>query len=98
MFEGLPEAERERIPRDLEDVQGEFEAVMQKVPQWEREHREAVRELNRETTGTAIALLMDELRAGYCDFPDVVQHLDAVEQDIKENADDFLTPMHPPQG
>jgi lon-related putative ATP-dependent protease len=98
MFEALPEAERERIQRDLEEVQGELEAVMQKVPQWEREHREAVRELNRNTTGAAIALMMDELRAGYCDVPDVVQHLDAVEQDIKENADDFLTPAQPPQG
>ena len=98
MFETLPEAEREHIQKDLEEVQGELEAVMQKVPQWEREHREAVRELNRNTTGAAIALMMDELRAGYCDFPDVVQHLDAVEQDIKENADDFLTPAQPPQG
>ena len=51
LFEALPEAERERIQRDLEKVQGELEAVMQKVPQWEREHREAVRELNRNTTG-----------------------------------------------
>ena len=98
LFEALPEAERERIQRDLEEVQGELEAVMQKVPQWEREHREALRELNRNTTGGAIALMMDELRAGYCDFPDVVQHLDAVERDIKENADDFLTPAQPPQG
>ena len=98
MFEALPEAERERIQCDLEEVQGELEAVMQKVPQWEREHREAVRELNRNTTGAAIALMMDELRAGYCDLPDVVQHLDAVEQDIKENADNFLTPAQPPPG
>jgi lon-related putative ATP-dependent protease len=98
MFEALPQAERDRIQHDLEELQGELEAVMQKVPQWEREHREAVRELNRNTTGAAIALMMDELRAGYCDFPDVVQHLDAVEHDIKENADDFLTPAQPPQG
>ena len=98
MFEALPESERERIQRDLEETQGELEAVMQQVPQWEREHREALRELNRNTTGAAIALMMDELRAGYCDFPDVVQHLDAVERDIKENADDFLTPPQLPEG
>ena len=98
MFEALPEAERERIQRELEEVQGKLEEVMQKVPQWEREHREALRELNRNTTGAAIALMMDELRAGYCDFPDVAQHLDAVEHDIKENADDFLSPPQLPQG
>jgi lon-related putative ATP-dependent protease len=98
LFEALPEAERERIQRDLEEVQSELEAVMQKVPQWEREHRQAVRELNRNTTGAAIALMIDELRAGYCDLADVVEYLDAVERDIKENADDFLTPAQPPQG
>ena len=98
MFETLPEAERERIQRELEEVQGKLEEVVQKVPQWEREHREALRELNRNTTGAAIALMMDELRAGYCDFPDVAQHLDAVEHDIKENADDFLSPPQLPQG
>ena len=32
------------------------------VPQWEREHRDAVRALNRETTGSAIAHLMEETR------------------------------------
>jgi lon-related putative ATP-dependent protease len=98
MFEALPEAERERIQHELEGVQGELEAVMQKVPQWEREQREVVRELNRNTTAAAIALMMDELRAGYCDFPDVAQHLEAVERDIKEHTDDFLAPAQPPQG
>ena len=98
LFEALPQAERERIQHDLEEMQGELEAIMQKVPQWEREHREAVRELNRSTTGAAIALMMDELRAGYRDLPDVVQHLDAVESDIKENADDFLAPASPLRG
>ncbi len=98
LFEALPQAEGERIQHDLEEMQGELEAVMQKVPQWEREHREAVRELNRNTTGAAIALMMDELRAGYCDLPEIVQHLDAIEHDIKENTDDFLAPAQPPQG
>jgi predicted ATP-dependent protease len=97
-FEALPGAEREHIQHDLEELQSELERVMQQVPQWEREHREALRELNRNTTGAAIALMMDELRAGYWDSSDVIQHLDAVEQDIKENADDFLTSAQPPQG
>jgi lon-related putative ATP-dependent protease len=97
-FEALPEAEREHIQHDLEELQSELERVMQQVPKWEREHREALRELNRNTTGAAIALMMDELRAGYRDSSDVVQHLDAVEQDIRENADDFLTSAQPPQG
>ncbi len=98
MFEALPEAERTRIQQDLEAVQKDLEGLMRKVPEWEREHREAVRDLNRETTGAAIALMMDELRQGYRDLPDVVGYLDAVERDIKENADDFLGASAPPPG
>jgi lon-related putative ATP-dependent protease len=98
MFEALPEAERTRIQHDLETVQKDLEALMRKVPEWERKHREAVRDLNRETTGAAIAVMMDELRRGYRDLPDVASYLDAVERDVKENADDFLGAAAAPPG
>src|SRR5579885_1792342 len=97
MFEELPAAERERIQQEIAAIQSELEATMRQVPQWEREHREAVRALNRETTGHAIAGLMEELRALYRDLPEVVRYLDEVERDIQDNADDFLTPAMPPQ-
>src|SRR6266849_8751433 len=77
-------------------MQGELEATMRQVPLWEREHRDAIQALNRETTGFAIAHLMAELRQGYSDLPEVAQYLDAVESDIKENVDDFLAPAAPP--
>jgi lon-related putative ATP-dependent protease len=89
-FEALPEEERQRIQADLETAQGELETVMRQVPQWEREHRDAARELNRETTGLAVASVIAELRNNYADLPDVLEYLDAVEHDIKENVEDFL--------
>jgi lon-related putative ATP-dependent protease len=98
MFEELPATERERVEHELEGIQSELDAIMQQVPQWEREHREAVRDLNRETTGFAIAHLMEELRAGYRDLSEVTEYLDAVERDVKEKADDFLGPSSPQAG
>jgi lon-related putative ATP-dependent protease len=89
-FDALATADRERIQRETEEIQTELEAAMRQVPQWEREHREALRALNRETTGFAIAQLMEEIRAAYHDLPEVARYLDAVETDIKENAEDFL--------
>ena len=89
-FEALPPAERERVQHDIEAIQGELEKIMRQVPQWEREHREALRELNRETTGAAIGLMLAELRADYPELPPVQEYLDSVERDIKENVDDFL--------
>jgi len=37
---------------------------MRHVPEWEREHREAVRELNREVTGYAVAIPGDTAQEG----------------------------------
>jgi lon-related putative ATP-dependent protease len=95
-FEALPQGERERIQREIEAIQADLEATMRQVPQWEREHRDAVRELNRATSGFAIAHLMEEVRIAYRDLPDIGKYLYAVEADVKENADDFLTPAAPP--
>ena len=97
-FNELPEAERGQIQHEIEAIQAELEQTMRQVPLWEREHRDAVQTLNRETTGTAIAQLMKELRAGYGDLPAVGQYLDAVERDIKENVDDFLAQTPAPEG
>ncbi len=94
-FQSLPEDDRKRIQADLETAQGELEAVMRQIPQWEREHRDAVRALNRDTTGFAVATLIGELRNSYADLPDLLEYLDAVEHDIKENVDDFLPHAQP---
>ena len=90
LFEALPTDERERIRHEIEGIQHQLETIMQQVPQWEREHREALQALNRETTGNAISHLMGELRAGFAELSEVGRYLDAVERDVKENADDFL--------
>jgi predicted ATP-dependent protease len=91
-FEALPADERQRIERETEAIQSELEAAMRQVPQWEREHRDALRELDRETSGFAVAHLMAEIRVAYHDLPEVARYLDTVEADVKENTQDFLTP------
>jgi predicted ATP-dependent protease len=98
MFEELPAAEREQVQHELDGVQNELEGIMQQVPQWEREHRDAVRNLSLETTGFAVAHLMQELRAGYSDLPGVAEYPDAVERDVTENVDDFLAQSAPQPG
>jgi lon-related putative ATP-dependent protease len=95
LFNQLPAAEREKIQHEIEKIQTDLEAIMRQVPQWEREHRDAVQALNRDTAGFAIAHLMEELRRAYSELPEVTPYLDAVERDIKENVDDFLTQAAP---
>ncbi len=95
-FEELPQSEREAIQHKMEELQNELEATMRQVPQWEREHRDAVRALNRDVSGFAIAHLMEEVRTAFADLPDVAAYLDAVEHDVKENLELFL-PQSAPQ-
>jgi predicted ATP-dependent protease len=89
-FRHLAPAEQEAVKTALEKLQQDLEEIVRKVPQWEREHRDEVRKLNRDVTGLAVGHLIDELRRDWQDLPKVTEYLDAVEQDILEHAEDFL--------
>ncbi|NBD34589.1 MAG: AAA family ATPase, partial [Chloroflexi bacterium] len=86
----LPEEEQERLEEKVEEIQDELQNILKKVPSWQREMRERLTELNREMANFAIAGLLDELREKYEEYPKVVEHLDAVQEDIVEHAEQFL--------
>lgn len=89
-FRALDQAERERIQAEIERLQGQLKSIVVQIPGLEKEHREKVRELDREVTRFAVGHLTDELEKAYADLPDVAAHIDAVETDIVENAGQFL--------
>jgi predicted ATP-dependent protease len=95
-FKKLPPEEQERIKHDLEELQRALEDILRQIPQWEREARAAVRQLNREVTAFAVKHLIDELRKEYGDLPDVLVHLDAIAQDLLETADQAPSGALPP--
>jgi lon-related putative ATP-dependent protease len=90
IFQRLPGADRERIKADIETLQAELEAIVRRIPDWEREHRSAVRQLIRDTTAVVVNHLLQEVRTGFADLPDVVAYLAEVERDILEHADEFM--------
>lgn len=89
-FEQLSGEEKHRRAADSEALQKELEAFLREIPTWEKEQREQVKGLNRETTMYAVGHLIDALKSGWADFPAVLAHLDAVRDDVIDNADDFL--------
>ncbi|MEX1205336.1 MAG: ATP-binding protein [Dongiaceae bacterium] len=89
-FRKLPEAKRRHMQADLEALQADLEATLRHFPQWDKERRDRLRDLNREVTMFAVGHGIDNLRAAYRDFPEVIAHLDAVERDIVDHADAFL--------
>jgi len=89
-FDQLPEEEREEAEQTIEELQGRFEEALKEVPRWERKRRQKIEELNQEVTRFAIQETFDELREKYGDWEAVVEFLDAVEQDVVENASEIL--------
>ena len=63
---------------------------MRHIPDWEREHRQAVRELNRGTTAAVVGHLLQEVRAKFEDLPEILSYLQSAERDLMETADEVL--------
>ena len=89
-FRRLPQAEQERIRADIEELQGRLEAILQQIPNWEREVRTQLRQLGQDVTTSAVRHLIDELRGAYRDLPPLLEHLGAIERDLIETADQFV--------
>ena len=91
-FRKLPEAERERAEKAIQELQQELQETIQQIPRWDKERREKVRDVNREVTNFAVGHLIDTMRQDYEALPDVVAHLDAVQADVIDNVAGFVQP------
>ena len=102
-FQKLPEAEQQRIQQEVAALQEQLQRMLLQVPRWEREFRTRLRELNQEMAGLVVNDLTDDLLAKYAALPDVLAYLAAVQQDVSNHLEDFLSdgeqkPDGPPMG
>jgi lon-related putative ATP-dependent protease len=95
-FRELPEAEQQRIEKDVTELQERLEEFIRSLSRLRRERRARVKKLNREVTMFAVGQLLAEVKKDYADLPKVLAHLDTVEQDIIDNADSFRRQEEPP--
>ena len=84
-FEELPEDERKHIEQDIDELREQLRKMLQKVPEWEKEVRDRMSELNREIAASAISHLIDALRETYRELPNAIKYLGEVEKDVIEN-------------
>ncbi len=91
-FHQLPEEERQRVEAEIQNLEQESQRLFQRIPAWERETREKLREMDREVTHYAIGSLVDELRRQFEDQSEVLEYLEAVRKDVVENLQAVLYP------
>ncbi|MBK6401068.1 MAG: AAA family ATPase [Rhodocyclaceae bacterium] len=91
-FEQLPEARQQEFRQHMETLHERLHKLMNEFPRWRREMQGRIKELSRETLRLAVGHLVEELRPGYADLPEVGAHFDAVMRDIIESGESLREP------
>jgi lon-related putative ATP-dependent protease len=87
--EELPDDEKEKIEKKKHELHIRIEQVLTEVRAMEKEVKLSVKELEKEIALFSVKHIINEHRAKYKDFEDVVQHLNRVQEDIITNLDIF---------
>jgi AAA domain len=96
-FQKLPPEEQERVQAGVSVLQEELQKSLGQMPQWDRERRTKVKDLEQEVGRAALGHLVEELRRQYLELPEVVEYLRRVERDVMENLEEFHRPAEAPE-
>ncbi len=85
-FNALSEDERKQIAEKMEALQGELTVLMERMPGWERERRQRVRELDREYARLAVTDVMRDIARDFADLPELQSHIQETTQELIRHA------------
>ena len=89
-FRTWPEAKRREVQSTIEALEKDLEHIIHQIPQWEKQRRDEVRQLNRDTAKYAVDQLIEDTKVLFSDIPRVVQHIETVRADLIENVAMFV--------
>jgi len=88
-YEKLPEKEQEKIEAVVGQLQERLQHMVQQGPKWRREMLQEIKLLNRDVIMSAVDQLIDQMRHDYAELSQVLDYLNAVEQDVIEHTEEF---------
>ena len=89
-FHAWPEAKRKSVQEVIQVLEKELEHIVHQIPQWERDRRDEIRKLNRETAKFAVDQQIDETKAEFADLPKIIEHIERVRTDLIDNVAPFI--------
>ncbi|MFZ5541843.1 MAG: Lon protease family protein [Pseudomonadota bacterium] len=98
LFNALPEEERARVQATLQEFEKRLEEILNTIPRWDKQRRDEIRELNRDTARFAVGHSIDETKTRFTDLPQVLEHLDAMRADLLDNVGAFIAPQQAAEG
>lgn len=96
-LQALTEEERKQIEVEIEHLQDDLHKILRQLPAQQRTMQDRLKSLNREVAGFAVGGVLHELREKYAAQSKIVEHLNAVEKDVVENAQNLI-PAGPEEG
>jgi lon-related putative ATP-dependent protease len=88
-FDALPKLEHQQIENTINVLEEKLTAILRMQPQWQREARNKIKELNRQIVMFASGHLIDELKTKYHCHEVILTYLEAVQQDVINNLQNF---------
>lgn len=89
-FKTWPDNKRQEVQTTIEALEKDLEHIVHLVPQWEKERRDEIRKLNRDTSKYAVDQLIEEAKRAFGDIPRIIQHIETVRADLVENVALFI--------
>jgi lon-related putative ATP-dependent protease len=89
-FNAWPEAKRQESHAVIEALEKDLEHIIHQIPQWEKQRRDELRQLNRDTAKFAVDQLIDETKSAFVDLPKIIRHIETVRADFVENVEMFV--------
>ena len=92
-FNAWSRDEQLAVQQAIEALEKDLEDTLRTMPRLEKERRDAVLALQRETARTAIEHPVSEVKSAFADLPDVLAHIDEITKDLLENVHLFARPQ-----
>lgn len=90
-FNAWPEDKRAAVRAEIAALEKELEHVVRQMPMWDKQRRDEVKALDRQTAKFAVDHLIEEVHVAFADLPRVAEHIEAVGADLIENVPMFIT-------
>jgi lon-related putative ATP-dependent protease len=89
-FHTWPDAEKKQAQDAIAALEKELEHIIQQTPQWDKERRDEIRTLNRESANIAVRHFIDDVKQQFADVQRIPDYLEAVRGDLVDNVGMFL--------
>lgn len=90
-FQNLPMERQQALKEAIADFHARLQKIVRQFPAWQRETKEKLAALNRETAASAIRRLIDDLKTRYAVHTPLIQHLEALGNTLIDHSHEFIT-------